>query len=291
MIIGCSNGKEMGKFIAKHLHRSYSSLDVSHFPDGELNLRFQVPVKGKQIVLVQSFHGTHGILDSQIMEVLFAAETAKDLGAKKVTLVAPYFPYLRQDKRFRPGDCISQQALAALIRLYVDAICIVDPHLHRIHSLKKIFGIESHRVTADPLIAEYIKHKVKNPLIIGPDGESYQWAQATAKMIGCESAIMEKTRYSARHVSSKLNKEIDIGKHTVVMVDDIISTGHTLLEAIKDVQKLGAQKIVCIGVHAVFAENALQKIKKTGATVVTCNTIPNKTAKIDVSGEIAKVLR
>src|SRR3989338_5921304 len=152
MIIACSNGREIGKLIAKELKSTFSSLDVAHFPDGELNIRYLVPVKSKKIILVQTFHGN---IDSQLLEVLFAAETAKDLGAKKVTLVAPYFPYLRQDKRFRPGDCVSQQALAALIRIYIDTICIVDPHLHRIHSLQKIFKIESHRVTADPLIANY----------------------------------------------------------------------------------------------------------------------------------------
>ena len=288
MIIGCSAGKDMGKLLAKHLKSPYSALDVERFPDNELQLRFLVPVKDKHVILVQTFH--HDI-DAQLIEVLFAAQTAKDLGAKKVTLVAPYFPYLRQDKRFRPGDCVSQQVIAKLIALDVDALYTVDPHLHRIHSLKKIFDIETHRVTADPLIAEYIKHKIKNPLIIGPDAESFQWARTTAKIIGCEAAIMEKTRYSARLVHSVLNKEVDLAGKTVVMVDDIISTGHTLLEAIKNVRKLGAEKIVCIGVHAVFAENALRKLKRAGATVITSNTIPNLTAKIDVSGEIAKALK
>ena len=288
MIIACSNGREIGKLIAKELKSTFSSLDVAHFPDGELNIRYLVPIKSKKIILVQTFHGN---INSQLIEVLFAAHTAKDLGAKKVTLVAPYFPYLRQDNRFRPGDCISQQAVANLIKLHIDEIVIVDPHLHRVDSLKKIFNIESQKITADPLIAEYIKTKVNNPVIIGPDLESYQWASKTAEIIGCEAATMEKTRYSARKVKSKLNKEIDLKNKTAVMVDDIISTGHTLLEAIRNLKKLGANKFVCIGVHAVFAENALQKLKKAGAKVISTNTIPNKTSKIDVSGEIAKVLK
>ncbi len=288
IIIGCSAGKDMGKLLAKHLKAPYSALDVELFPDKELQLRFLLPIKGKHVILVQTFHDT---IHSQLIEAFFAAQTAQDLGAEKVTLVAPYFPYLRQDKRFRPGDCVSQQAIAKLIALAVDAICIVDPHLHRVHSLNKIFPLETHRVTADPLIADYIRHKIKNPIIIGPDWESFQWAKITAKIIGCEAAIMEKTRYSARLVHSVLNKEVDLKDKTVVMVDDIISTGHTLLEAIKNVRKLGAEKVICIGVHAVFAENALQKLKKAGAQVITTNTIPNNTAKIDVSGEIAKVLQ
>ena len=218
---------------------------------------------------------------------MFAAETAKDLGAKKVKLVAPYFPYLRQDKRFNPGECISLRTIAKNIDEDFNEIFIIDPHLHRERTLKHIFKVKAHKLTASPLIESYIKKKIKNPIIIGPDWESYKWAQNVAKRIGCDCAIMEKERYSARNVKVKLNKKIDIKSKNLVFIDDMISTGHTLLEAIKAMKKLGGKKVTCFAVHGILVENALGKLKKAGAEVITTNTIPNKSNKIDVSGLIA----
>src|SRR3989338_566527 len=120
-----------------------------------------------------------------------------------------------------------------------------------------------------------------NPVIIGPDEESYKWAQTTAEQIGCEYAILRKKRFSARHVRVTLNKEIDVSSKTIVIVDDIISTGHTILETIKNLKKIGAEKIICICVHGIFIEGAFEKILSTGAEVVSCNTIPNNASKID----------
>ena len=288
LIVGCSHGLHLAKIIAKKLKKTYSALEVTHFPDSEIKLRFNVDVKDKTVVLVQSFYGN---VNDCIIESLFAAETAKDVGAKKVILVAPYFPYLRQDKRFNPGECISLKTISKNIDEDFDEVYIVDPHLHRERTLEHIFKIKSHKLTANPLIVNYIKKHIKNALIIGPDEESYKWAQRIAEKIGCDFAIMEKERYSARKVSVKLNKKIDIQSKNLIFIDDMISTGHTLLEAIKAIKKLGAKKVTCFAVHGILVENALEKLQKAGATVVTTNTIPNKAAKIDVAGLIADSLR
>ena len=287
IIISCSHGLHLARKIAAKLKKPYSALEVTHFPDSEIKLRFKVDVKNKDIVLVQSFYGN---VNDCIIEALFAAETAKDLGAKKITLVAPYFPYLRQDRRFNPGECISLRTIAQNIDEDFDEVIIMDPHLHREKTLRHIFKISSKRLTANPLIVDYIKKKVRNPLIIGPDWESYKWARRIAEKIGCDFAIMEKERYSARNVRVKLNKKIDIKSKNLVFIDDMISTGHTLLEAIKAMRKLGAKKVTCFAVHGILVENALNKLRKAGATVITTNTIPNPAAKIDIAGVIAKVI-
>ena len=287
IVISCSHGKHIAKKIAAKLKKPYSALEVTHFPDSEIKLRFKVDVKNKDIVLVQSFYGN---VNDCIIEALFAAETAKDLGAKKITLVAPYFPYLRQDRRFNPGECISLRTIAQNIDEDFDEVIIMDPHLHREKTLRHIFKISSKRLTANPLIVDYIKKKVRNPLIIGPDWESYKWAQRIAEKIGCDFAIMEKERYSARNVRVKLNKKIDIKSKNLVFIDDMISTGHTLLEAIKAMRKLGAKKVTCFAVHGILVENALNKLRKAGATVITTNTIPNPATRIDIAGVIAKAV-
>jgi len=286
-IIACSNGLHLAKNVAKKLKKPYSELEVKHFPDNELKVAIKTDVKKKKVILVQSFHGD---INDQLVEALFAAYTAKDLGAKSITLVASYFPYLRQDKRFKPGESVSIEIVGKLIDRVFDEIAIIDPHLHREKTLGHIFKIKAHRLTANPLIAAYIKKHIKNAVIIGPDWESYKWAEKTADIIGCESAIMEKKRYSARKVEVKLNKKIDLGKRNVVIVDDIISTGHTLLESAKLLRKIGAKKIAAICVHAVFVEKAYEKLKKAKVDVVSCNTIPHKSNKIDVSDLVVNAL-
>jgi ribose-phosphate pyrophosphokinase len=287
IIVACSNGKHLAKKVAKQLKKPYSELETKHFPDNELKIKFNIDVKKKKVALVQSFHGN---INDQLMEVLFAAYTAKDLGAKSLMLIAPYFPYLRQDKRFNPGEGISIEIIGNIIDDVFDEIAIIDPHLHRERGLNHVFNVRAHRLTANPLIANYIKKKIKNAVIIGPDWESYKWAEKTADIIGCESAIMEKTRHSARKVEVKLNKKIDLGKRNVVIVDDIISTGHTLLESAKLLRKIGAKKITTICVHAVFVEKAYEKLKKAKVNVISCNTIPHKSNKIDIAELIVQAL-
>ena len=288
LIVSCSHGKHLGYLIAKKLKKKHSTLIVDKFPDDELHIMFDSELQNKNIVLTQSFYKN---ISDCIIEVIFTAKTAHDLGAKKVILIAPYFPYLRQDKRFHKGEAVSQRVIAGLIDKYFDAVYIMDPHLHRKNKLENIFKIKSKRLTANSLIADYIKKRIKNAVIIGPDEESYKWARSVAEIMGVESRILKKKRYSSYHVKVKLNKKIDLKKKNAVIVDDIISTGHTILETAKILKKLGAKKIYCICVHGVFVSGALDKLKKAKINVVSTNTIPNKVAKIDVSAVVASSLK
>ena len=288
LIISCSHGKHLGYLVAKRLKKRHSHLKVDKFPDAELKIRFNVGLKNKDVVLVQSFYRN---INDCIVEVIFAAQTARELGAKKVILVAPYFPYLRQDKRFHKGEAISQTIIAGLISKYFDAIFIIDPHLHRKNKLENIFKIKARKLTANHLIAGYIKKYISNPVVIGPDEESYKWARNVAEMLGANSIILNKKRYSSYHVKVRLSKKINLKNKNVVIVDDIISTGHTILETAKILRKLGAKNIYCICVHGIFVNDALKKLRKAKINVISTNTIPNKVAKIDVSGVICEGLR
>lgn len=289
MIIGCSHGKHLAKKIAKHLKKPYSELYTKKFPDGETYLKFNVNLKNKVVILIQSFYGN---VNDCLIETFFAAKTARDLGAKKIILVAPYFPYLRQDKEFRTGECVSIKSVADYIDSCIDEIFIIDPHLHRKNTLNDIFKIKSYKLSANRLIANYIITNLKNPILIGPDFESYKWAKESANFIGSESIILEKRRCSPRKVKISHDENLEIIKNrTVVIVDDIISTGNTLLETIKLLKKYAPKSITCIGVHGIFTENALKKIQKTRVKVVSCNSIPTKVSKIDLSVMITDELK
>lgn len=288
IIIGCSRGRHIAGKIAKKLKKPYSELKAKRFPDGEIYVRFMKDVKGKEIVLVQSFYG---YVNDCVMEAIFAAETARDLGAKSITLVAPYFAYLRQDSRFHPGECISIEVMGNLFSKYFNKIIIIDPHLHRQTKLNNLFKTKTQKLTSNPNIASYIKKNIKNALIVGPDWESYKWARKVAEQINYPFVILEKKRLSGRKVRISISRKIDIDNKTVVFVDDIISTGHTILEAAKKLRAMGAKKFYCIAVHGIFVENALEKLRKANIKVVTTNTIPNNVARIDVSGIIAEELR
>ena len=288
LIVSCSHGNHLGYLIAKILNKRHSCLITDKFPDGEMHIRFKPAIKNRHIVLVQSFYKN---ISDCIIEVVLAAKTAYELGAKTVILVAPYFPYLRQDKRFHSGEAISQSIVAGLIDKYFDEVYIMDPHLHRKNKLGNIFKIRAKKLTANSLIADYIKKNIKNPVVIGPDEESYKWARNVAEMLGVASRILKKKRYSSYHVEIRLNKKIDLKGKNVVIVDDIISTGNTIQETAKILKRLGAGKIYCICVHGIFADNALSKLKRAKISVVSTNTIPSKVAKIDVSGVIAGNLK
>ena len=285
IIIACSGAKHIAKKLAAKLRFQYSELEIHKFPDNEIDIRFLKPIKRKKVYLVQSFYAD---LNQKIIETLFAAHTAKDLGAKKINLIAPFFPYLRKDKRFKPGECISAKVMQKLFKIF-NKIYIAEPHLHRIKKIKKAMpnGI---RISTANEIAKYIqKLPAKNYILIGPDIESKQWVDVVAKILKKKPIILRKIRYGARKVKIKPIK-LPLKNRNLIIIDDMISTGHTMLETIKQLKKLKPRKIYCIATHGIFAENAIKKLRKYCQVIVT-NTIPSSAAKIDITKAIAKLVK
>ncbi len=291
IITTCGNSVTIAKVLAKELKCKYSSITISTFPDGDEYLKYNTNIKGQHVVIVQSFQPNP---QQSFLQSIFAAETAKDLGAKKVTLVAPYLAYMRQDARFHPGECISSKVVGKYLSKAVDRIITFDPHIHRYKSLRDIFSIPATKLTANYLIADYIKEhfKIKNVVIVGPDWEAYQWADRIAKKIGVKAMHFEKTRHTPRKVTSKIADAVDVKEKDVIIIDDIISTGHTMIQAAKTVRKNGAKSVTAIGIHGLFVENALFKMKRAGfATIITTNCIEHPTNRIDVTPLIVKELK
>ncbi|HLC88967.1 MAG TPA: ribose-phosphate diphosphokinase [Candidatus Nanoarchaeia archaeon] len=289
MII-CSLGHsdQLARSLAKLLRAAYSRIAVSHFPDGDIYLKYNCNVKGKTVILINSFQPEP---NWALYASVFAAETAKDLGAQKVVLVAPYLAFMRQDKRFKTGEAVSSRIMAKLLSNCIDKIITLDAHLHRYRSLKELFKIPAVNLTANSLIASYIKKTVSQPLLMGPDWESSQWARSIAEQIGAESAVLEKTRHSYRKVTVKLREKITFKNKNVVIVDDIISTGSTIIEAAKTAKRLGAKSVLALAVHGVFVEDAYKKLKKAASKIVTTNTIRHNSNKIDITSLLVNELK
>lgn len=253
---------------------------IRSFPDLETYLQIKTEVKNKHVFLVCSlFHP-----NEKIIPLLFFAKTAKDLGAKSVGLIAPYLAYMRQDKRFNPGEAINSILFGKLISDYYDELITIDPHLHRHLALNEIYSIKTEVLHAASFIGEWIHQHVKKPVLIGPDEESAQWVNVVAEKAKAPFLILHKTRHNDRDVEISVPNIAQYRDHTPVLVDDIIATARTMIETVKHLQKAKMPPPVCIGIHAVFANHAYHDLLEAGIdSVVTCNTIQHQSNHIDIS--------
>jgi len=287
IITSCGNSEKVARELAKKLKTTYSPLTISAFPDGDTYLKFNTDLKGKKVVIVQSFQPSP---EKSLLHVVFAGQTAQDLGAKKVILVAPYLAYTRQDARFHPGEAISSKIMGKLISVAFDRVITFDPHLHRYKSMKEVFSCDATKLSANTLIGKYIQKNIQNPVLVGPDGESSQWAAKIANTIGAESTVFEKKRYSSWKVRVEMVNPLPLKGRNVVIVDDIISTGKTMIEAVKLAQRHKAQSITAIGVHGIFVGDCYQKLKKMGVKIISTNCVKHVSNKIDVTPMLANEL-
>jgi ribose-phosphate pyrophosphokinase len=163
--------------LVRALRAERAALQLHRFPDGESLVRLDADVTGRTVVIVASLAQP----DVKALPLLFAADAARDLGATRVLLAAPYLAYLRQDRRFNTGEAITSRTFAALVSTVFDGVVTVDPHLHRYHSLGEIYRVPTRVVQSAPAIAAWVAANVDKPVLIGPDAESEQWVQEVAR--------------------------------------------------------------------------------------------------------------
>ncbi|WP_405241776.1 ribose-phosphate diphosphokinase [Lentisalinibacter salinarum] len=263
-------------------------LDTRRFPDGEVYVRVASPCAGANVILCAGLQPP----DETTLRVLLTAATLRDLGAARVLLVAPYLPYMRQDSRFREGEGITSRYYAGLLSAQFDGLVTVDPHLHRYAALSELYTVPAVCVHAAPAIGAWVRENVSQPVLIGPDSESRQWVEAVAAVAAAPFIVLEKVRRGDRDVSVS---EPDLLAHDgrqPVILDDIISSGRTMAEAVARVNGRGGPQPVCIAVHPVFADGAVADLRAAGAgRVVSCNTIAHDTNAIDVSPLIGAACR
>jgi ribose-phosphate pyrophosphokinase len=199
---------------------------------------------------------------------------------------------MRQDARFRPGEAITSASYARLLSGCIDFMVTVDPHLHRWHSLSQIYSIPTEVVPAAPAIAQWLKANVAQPLIVGPDEESRQWAAEVARLAGAPCTVLRKERRGDRDVTVTLAEPADAAGHTPVLLDDILSTGRTIAAAATALRGLGLPAPVCVAVHALFSGDAMQAVQAAGVQrVVTCDTLAHPTNEISVAASLVPAVR
>ncbi|MBX9823636.1 MAG: ribose-phosphate pyrophosphokinase [Xanthobacteraceae bacterium] len=278
----------MADRLAPAIDAEIGCLSVRRFPDGETYLRYDTPVAQRSIVLLCTLDRP----DDKFLPLMFAAEAARDLGATRVGLVAPYLAYMRQDRRFRSGEAITSACFARLLSRQVDWLVTVDPHLHRRQSLTEIYAVPTAVMHSAPLISQWIRDKVENPLLIGPDEESEQWVSLVARDADAPAVVLQKERHGDRDVSVSVPEVKRWRSHTPVLVDDIASTGRTMTETIGHLKQSGMRGPVCIAVHGIFAGTAFRDLEAAGAAeIVTTNTVPHETNRIDITGLLAQGIR
>ena len=276
----------LGREVADELGIEIGGLTIKSFPDGERYLRVDSDVADKHCIVIQS---TSHPQDANFMELITIVDTLKDLGASKVTAALPYFGYGRQDKRFKSGEAISSKVLAKHLSLESDELITVNIHEE---TILDFFDIPSHNLDASPLLGDYFKtHELTSPIVIAPDECALKMAKDVAVVAECPHDYLEKNRLAPGKVEVK-PKSLDVAEKDVILVDDMIDSGSTMLEAIHMLKGQGALNVLLGCVHPVLTSNVISKLFSAGAVdVVATNTIPSKVSFITVSPLIAEALR
>lgn len=288
IVFSLFRGQALTKSIRDHLDYEIGAIEFHRFPDREVLVEINSSVKDRIVIFVGSLVRP----DSKMLSLIYAAETARDLGATKIIFVSPYLPYMRQDKIFAQGQGVTSEYFARLITRYFDGLVTIDPHLHRWKSLSQIYDIPTRVGHAASQIGTWIQSNTKSPLIIGPDQESEQWVREVALAANAPYVILEKKRSGDRDVAVHLPDVSEYRDHIPVLVDDIISTGSTLIRTVEQLISIGSKPPICIGIHGVFAGKAYQNLINAGASqIITCNTIAHHANRIDINADCISALK
>lgn len=261
------------------------------FPDGEIYVRIDGDISGKPVAVFQSFALRP---NEYLMEFILLTDLVKDLGASKIVAVIPYLAYARQDERFKPGEALSIKTIASIFRsLNINSIVTIDMHLHRVSNPSELFKIPVYNLSAMELLTDYImlNFKLKSPIVMGPDEEAKQWAERAANRINVDYDVLEKVRCDSYRVNVK-PKKLNVYGRDVIIVDDIISTGGTMVEAIKALRSYGARRVIAACTHPILVNQALPRILEAGAeAVIGTDTVPSLVSYVSVKSVIAEALR
>jgi ribose-phosphate pyrophosphokinase len=270
--------------VALPLGARVGRLDWRRFPDGESLVAVDDALSGADVAVVASLHHP----DELSIALRFAAVTAREFGARSVGLIAPYLAYMRQDTRFHRGEAVGASLYARFLEESFDWLATVDPHLHRNPGLCALYRIPATRIAAAPVVAEWIRENVPDAILIGPDSESGQWVADIAQRVGLPWQVLQKQRHGDRDVEVSLPDVESARGRSPVIVDDIVSSGHTVIETLGHLRRLGLPAAVCIAIHAVFAGDSYDQLLNAGAArVVSTDSIPHLSNDMSIAGLLA----
>jgi ribose-phosphate pyrophosphokinase len=230
--------------------------------------------------------------NAKLTELLLTAAGARELGAGQLTLVCPYLAYMRQDIEFTPGEVVSQRHIGHLLAAAFDAVVTVDPHLHRIATLDEVLpGRRGLALSAAPLLGAHVARQVPGALLLAPDEEARQWVQGAAQVHGLDYAVCVKQRSGDHDVAVALPDAAVAGR-AVVVLDDVASTGRTLMAATRGALARGAASVDVAVTHALFVGDALAQVHAAGVRQVwSSDCVPHASNAVSVVPMLAAALR
>lgn len=278
--------QESAARIAQAAGQRLACIDHHRFPDGEIKLRLPLSLPD-QVVILRTLNDPN----EKLIELLLAAQSARDSGVRHLTLVAPYLGYMRQDVAFQPGEVISQRIVGRFLASLFDAVITVDPHLHRVATLQQAVPVANAVVlSAAPLLSDLIATRCPQALLLGPDEESKQWVAQAAMRHGFDHAVCHKIRHGDRAVEIAL-PDIPVAGRQVVLLDDVVSTGHTLAQAARQLLAAGAASVDVAVTHALFVGDAWPMVLNAGVREVwSTDCVKHASNAISMSSPIAQAL-
>ena len=281
-VVGGSASQLLSKELAKSLRAKLANVEIKRFPDDECYVRIDEDLDDQEVFLVQTSWP-----DRNIVELFLLQDAIKEFDVDSLTTVVPYFGYARQDKQFKPGEPISARAIARLIQMNTDEFITVDVHAPSVTDWFE--GKSAKNVVAYPEIGKYLKGKGIE-LILSPDEGRADNAKRVADVVNCEADFLVKERLDGETVKMT-PKRLDAKDKKVAIVDDIISTGGTIVKAAEQLRKQGAAKIYAVCTHGVFAGNAIPKLEAVCDDICTTDTIENPKTCMSVAPQIARIAR
>ncbi len=265
---------------------SLAVVDRHRFPDGEWRLRLPDALPAR-VVIWRSLHQPN----EKLVELLIAARAARELGARHLTLVAPYLAYMRQDIAFHPGEAVSQRIVGDFLAGLFDALITFDPHLHRVASLREAIPLEhAIALSGAPLLAEHIAAQRPDVLLIGPDEEALQWVALAAQGRGWAYAVCRKTRHGDLDVDIEL-PDLSVAGRAVVLLDDVASSGQTLARAAQRLLAAGAASVDAAVTHALFADGAVRRVRAAGVREIwSTDCIAHASNAVSIVPAVARAL-
>ncbi|MEM4257801.1 MAG: ribose-phosphate diphosphokinase [Candidatus Thermoplasmatota archaeon] len=281
-ILAGTASEPLAQKIAEILHEPLLTRTTKRFPDTEFYIRIHDDITNEHIIIVQTTYP-----DPNLVELFIMQNAVHEAGGKKITVVIPYFGYNRQDKKFEPGEPISAQALAQLISINASTIITVDPHKDH---LLQFFTVPAYGCSAVAEIATYLKKKDID-FILAPDKGAKNRAKHAAKIIGCDYDYIEKTRIDGTTVTMK-PKHLDAKGKNVAIIDDIISTGGTMAQSIRELKRQKANRVTVACTHGLFIGDAQQKLTTAGCDeIIATDTIQSNYSTVSVAPCIAELLK
>ncbi len=286
LVLGFAEYAAQGQALAAALGCDYAPVVVHHFPDGESKVTLPTELP-PQVLVCRSLDRPN----EKLIELLLTATTARQLGARRLTLVAPYLCYMRQDTSFHPGEAVSQPIIGHFLAKLFDDVITVDPHLHRTpHLAEAVPARCAVALTATDPMGDFL-HDRPRVLLLGPDAESRQWVSRIAERDGLEYDVANKTRLGDRQIEIALPEREWAGQE-VVIVDDVISSGETIAIAAQQCLARGAARVDVLTTHALFAPGAMERLQKIGVGEIwSSDSIPHSTNSISLAGLLAEAVQ